>query len=355
MQSLSFTIPEILSLIGLVQCVYLFVHIFFLRGKMLGTVVPSLYFFVLGAAFFFDFAQKELGSFDGYYLLQWASWFYGPPLSVLLVIQFADINKRLLLRDYWVVLLVPICYVLSVLAMKNQPGCGFFDYCEELEPILTITGYMAGAISLLVIFSKKNLFKNIKRQRNGTERYWLIFSLIFMNIFFLTGMMAEITETITVEQSILFRTILGLGFAYIVSTSLLRLYPQTVFAQGKNTGANIEDFSDEDRLVAKKVEDLMTLDKVYQEPTYSRADLARECNVAETVISRIINVYFQKSFPQLLNELRVDDAKTLLKDTDAPVNVICEEVGFNSLPSFNRVFKDITGHSPSVYRKHAKG
>ena len=350
MQNLSFSLPEILALIGLIQCTYLLVHIFFIRWQIKAAALPALYFLVLGAAFFFDFAREEIGDFDAYSLLQWAAWFYGPPLSVLMVIHLADSQKTPAFKDYWIILLIPLCYVLASVSMQNEPGCTFLAYCIEMKPMLTVLGYMAGAISLLVIFSKKNLFNNVRRQRNGKERYWLIFALIFMNIFFLTAMMAQITETITEQQLILFRAILGLGFVYLVSTSLLRLYPKT----SKTGRADDVELNDEEQAIAAKVEDLMNLDKVYQEPTYSRADLARECGVPETTISRIINIYFKKSFPQLLNEKRVEDAKRLLEETDAPVNVVCEEVGFNSLPSFNRVFKDLTGYAPSIYRKSLK-
>ena len=55
-----------------------------------------------------------------------------------------------------------------------------------------------------------------------------------------------------------------------------------------------------------------------------------------------------------MNERRVDDAKRLLVETDAAIKTIAEEVGFNSLPSFNRVFKDLTGYAPSIYRKSLK-
>ena len=109
--------------------------------------------------------------------------------------------------------------------------------------------------------------------------------------------------------------------------------------------------SAQDRSVAKSIDDLMTLDKVYHDPGYSRADLARELDVSEAVISRVINRHYKKSFPQILNECRVEDAKRLLMQTDEPVNVIASEVGFNSTQTFNRVFKDMTGESPSSFRK----
>jgi AraC-like DNA-binding protein len=159
------------------------------------------------------------------------------------------------------------------------------------------------------------------------------------------------------DDIVLVRTVLGLGFVYIVGTSLFRIYPQAVQVEMKSVqqqGVTSAPLSLQERDLALKIEKLMTMDKVYQESTYSRTDLARECNTSETVISRVINEHFGKSLPQLLNEHRIADAKRLLTDTDAPVRVVAEQVGFNSLPSFNRVFKEMTGVAPSQFRKAPK-
>ena len=54
--------------------------------------------------------------------------------------------------------------------------------------------------------------------------------------------------------------------------------------------------------------------------------------------------------PQFLNEFRVKDAQRLLKETDASIQNIFEESGFNSITTFNRVFKELSGDSPTEYR-----
>ena len=135
-----------------------------------------------------------------------------------------------------------------------------------------------------------------------------------------------------------------------MSTSLLRIYPVALFLpyQGKQE----QELSDEDKTLASRIEALLELDKIYHEPTYSRSDLARELGVSEGVVSRIINTHFCKSFPQLLNEHRIEDSKRLLLETKASIRIVSQEVGFNSVPSFNRVFKDVVGQSPSSYRKN---
>lgn len=341
-----------LSLIGLSQCVYLIVYISVRAGLISHAGIPVIYFAILMLAFLMDFGASHLSESISYYgHLRWAFWFLGPPLSVLLIVQFSNKAEDLSPRDFLILLVIPICYGLSYLATNTYTACENIGNCEEMSAFLNATGLMAGAISLLIIFSKKNLFTNVRKQRQGKETYWLVVSLLIMNVCFLSVMLAKLGGVISNEQMIALRTILGLGFVYLVSTSLLRLYPKGSRTRSESSDATL---SQEETVLATKIENLLSYEKVYQEPTYSRLDLSRECNVSEVTISRVINIHFKKSFPQLMNEHRVEDAKRLLEQTNAPVKIIAEDVGFNSLPTFNRVFKDVTGDSPSVFRKLIK-
>jgi AraC-like DNA-binding protein len=261
------------------------------------------------------------------------------------------LNKWPPLKDFWVLLLLPLSFLLSSLTVNTSAECALSDPCDQLKELLNVMGLMAGTISLLVIFSKKGLFKNIKKQKYGVERYWLILALIMLNTLFLGSIFASMTNVLpNGGDAILLRTVFGLGFVYLVSTNLLRIFPPE--GKASSSQAAPESLTTEERALAIKIEKLLDLDKVYQEPTYARSDLARECDASEMLISRVINVHFQKSFPQIMNERRIEDAKRLLSETDAAVKVVSEEVGFNSLPSFNRVFKDLTGESPGQYRKN---
>ena len=72
LENLNFTFPEILSLIGLSQCVYLLVYITWRMKKITVSILPIVYFLILGAAFFFDMAENHIGGIsEYYYYLQW--------------------------------------------------------------------------------------------------------------------------------------------------------------------------------------------------------------------------------------------------------------------------------------------
>ncbi len=355
MNEIQFTIPEILSLMGLTHCVYVIVHMGFRKSGFSQTILPVLYFAMLAGAFFFDAAQSRLsGSAEYYPYWQWFFWFIGPLLSVLLVTQISDLKNIPSLKDYWVLLLLPFSFLLSFAAVNTTHNCTSLALCEPFMDLLNVTGLMAGTISLLLVISKQNLLKKIKTQKFGRERYWLILSLVALNALFLGVMFMQLNGQISAEQTGIIKTILGIGFVYLVSTSFFRIFPKPVAAKITKETIAQDILSDEELKIARKIQSLLDREKIYQEPAYSRTDLAQECGASESVISRIINVHFQKSFPQLMNEYRIEDAKRLLLETNASVKVISGEVGFNSLPSFNRAFKETTDMSPTEYKNTAQ-
>lgn len=196
------------------------------------------------------------------------------------------------------------------------------------------------------------MLEDLYKEKAGKERYWLIFTLVFVNLLFLMTMLMSLTPLLGQADSVLIRTLFGLALVYLAGTSLFRIYPQSLSLVDRSEKG--VELSQAELAMARRIEELLTLDKIYHEPAYGRADLARELEAQETIVSKVINQHFGKSFPQLLNEYRVEDAKQLLRETKASVKVVAEEVGFNSTASFNRVFRDLVGATPSEYREQNK-
>lgn len=57
------------------------------------------------------------------------------------------------------------------------------------------------------------------------------------------------------------------------------------------------------------------------------------------------------TFIEYLNNMRIKEARKLLRETKFSVLTISEKVGFGSISHFNRVFRGISGFSPLLYRK----
>ncbi|MBR2989047.1 MAG: helix-turn-helix domain-containing protein [Clostridia bacterium] len=68
-------------------------------------------------------------------------------------------------------------------------------------------------------------------------------------------------------------------------------------------------------------------------------------------VSRIFSANIKVNFKTLVNQYRCDYAKNLIVTTSKDFADIAYQSGFQSIRSFNRAFKLVTGHSPSHYRK----
>jgi transcriptional regulator GlxA family with amidase domain len=78
--------------------------------------------------------------------------------------------------------------------------------------------------------------------------------------------------------------------------------------------------------------------------------LANICGVSEAHFARSFKEAFGVPPHRYLLTRRIERAKALLRDTDAPIMEIAFQTGWNSLGTFGRVFRDVTGESPSELR-----
>lgn len=69
-----------------------------------------------------------------------------------------------------------------------------------------------------------------------------------------------------------------------------------------------------------------------------------------THINRMLKQTSGKTFNDLLCERRMGEAKKLLINTRMTINEIAKATGFNSVQSFNRVYKSMEGLTPTMYR-----
>ena len=94
------------------------------------------------------------------------------------------------------------------------------------------------------------------------------------------------------------------------------------------------------------------MDRAFAQPLDVPA-LARVAHVSSAHFSRQFRATFGESPHRYLQRRRVERAMELLRETGRPVTEICLDVGFNSLGTFSRTFREIVGVSPVAYRKNA--
>lgn len=79
--------------------------------------------------------------------------------------------------------------------------------------------------------------------------------------------------------------------------------------------------------------------------------LARKFYISPWYLCREFKQYTNSTLVQYINVTRIMNAQRDFMETDKNVTQVSQEVGFSSLTHFNRVFKAVTGTTPSKYRK----
>ncbi len=93
-------------------------------------------------------------------------------------------------------------------------------------------------------------------------------------------------------------------------------------------------------------------DRLYATHGVTIGDLAGQINLPEYKLRTIINRQMgYRNFNQFLNFYRIKEASTrLLEQRELPILTIALDIGFKSLSSFNKAFKDIHEQTPSEFR-----
>ncbi len=95
------------------------------------------------------------------------------------------------------------------------------------------------------------------------------------------------------------------------------------------------------------------LDYINENFSNSELDLAQVSKangVNQRYISDTISEKFQCNFKTYVNQIRINESKRLLKESDLNIGEIAYSVGFSSPGSFNRVFKSLTGMTPTEFQ-----
>ncbi len=80
----------------------------------------------------------------------------------------------------------------------------------------------------------------------------------------------------------------------------------------------------------------------------------KDLGISSHRVIEIFKAVYGMTPKEYMDELRLKEAKRLLKETDEKVIDIAALVGYGGLSTFNRFFKDRVGITPLAYRKQKK-
>ncbi len=270
--------------------------------------------------------------------------------------------------DLWhgLPLVITFVYYSSVYFM---PAAKQMVFLEKIYFEQSIVSYLSIALSLAQTFIYMVLClrllqshtRKIKESFSDLERINLswIRHLVFMFVLIwliVVGLQAFLPEPLLEEK--LDDAVTYFLIALMIFTIGYRgLSQPEIFAEKTGKGKKYEKTGlspQKGKSIKQQLLKLMEEKRPYLDPGLTLAQVAEMMGVPSHQLSQVINESMEQNFYQFINSYRLEEAKRRLDHPDTGDDKLIKiafDSGFNSLPTFNRVFRDLTGESPSQYRK----
>lgn len=234
--------------------------------------------------------------------------------------------------------LIPLIWIGIYLTINSTIKAGLYEVIQLLVMIIYIWLSLA-EIQRGISFNKE------VRQNSKVHLITMFYGLIAIMVFRLLLAVFNIPEELTIQLFYLF-----LGLYWVVLTAFL-INP----THETNESLESEERVNYEEMLKRKLNKLMLSDQVFLDPELTLQKLASMMDLKLNELSSFINTHLEKNFNDYINEYRVKEFKRLVRspDTDAKSTImeLAYQSGFNSKASFNRLFKEYMGVTPTQFKK----
>lgn len=229
-------------------------------------------------------------------------------------------------------------------------------YIDPIENILTIA-LMLLAMYLIwrLVGRYKTYLENTSSAAIDENPTWLrnlVLGLLIAGSCFAGLEFMQTIRDISYNSAFPFQVMMMLFIAWIAIDACWRLtrpFPKQAIDQLPDPQPD-SNHTQASGLNAPEIKTRILSENWHLEPRISIRDLAARLGTNETYLSRTLNRGAGQSFNRFINEIRVDHAKDLLGKSGANILTVAFDSGFNSKATFNRVFKTVTGQTPSQFK-----
>jgi len=215
------------------------------------------------------------------------------------------------------------------------------------------------AIYFYIRKRKKFLLNNYSDSDYITVMWTQKFFIMFFSLFFITVVAYNISPR---TDAWLCPIINATGTAYLVyiivfhSTApyIKRLPTPSNSPEGRELSPRVRGGLpiDQMREICDRITDFLTASGAYINPDFSLSMLAVETGISPRNLSYAFNGYMNKNFFDLINEMRVEEAKkrlTMMKENHYTIEAISDDCGFRSRTSFYAAFRKKEGKTPTQW------
>lgn len=146
---------------------------------------------------------------------------------------------------------------------------------------------------------------------------------------------------------------------YVISSVYLLLFALSQSKNFKSFFLNEQELINKDiiegkDIIQKRIQAYFYDEKLYLDTNLKIKEAAQKIGVNEKTLSEFLMLEYKMSFKDFVNTLRIDEFKSLLKNTENTqysLLGLANESGFKSKATFYRVFKKKEGITPNEYLK----
>lgn len=256
--------------------------------------------------------------------------------------------------QYWLILTVPLIggSGFFYLVITRQEACFASGDCINAKDMMEIYRTVTTSVIFLLLIpliNKKLHTHKKRRSHEWKQQYWLIIILMLYSLLTLLIDLVVLSELIDTANANFIQTMISVSFIYLVMSSIFRVFHKSFAITPLGNGLTTRD-----KELLAQIQTIIDTQHPYRDLQFNRGMLADMLGLTEQHLSKLINTHYKKSFSELMNYHRISEAKALLTQSDKSITEISFDVGFRSITSFNRVFKDHTQLAPSKYRAREK-
>lgn len=255
----------------------------------------------------------------------------------------------------------PLIYLgFAVLGDAHVPIGRHLGVAAGLAILPQLIGVFAGLIDGLIMASYGfYLFRLVMLLRAGSDglssapaetaedwAYWLRGAAAFLGFVLALDLVVTLDFAVTGGSNAPW--IIALGTVPILGAFLW--FGMSLGSFDGNTRCNTVPASSNDEALAQQLETLIAETSIHRDPDLAVGRLARRLGVPVQELSRAINRGRGMNVSQWINKQRIDEAATMLLETDKSISEIHQRCGFLSRSNFYREFQRIHGRNPGEFR-----
>ena len=265
---------------------------------------------------------------------------------------------------YFIPFFIGLVSQVPTLLMPNENQLAYYSQGMTLKLLTLVTFKMTVAMSSLIFMLSllnrrisMNVLPPVKSRKTEylQKVSWFFIGITVMVAFIYSLFYNNYFQLLPLGDSDRIGSLIISGFLYLFGGLVFR-NPQLF--QGESYSMQIVNFfGGREQYYSESLLKLFEVDKIHLDEKLTVKDVATRMGLTSQQLSYLINQYIGISFLDLINSFRVEEVKEKIKKGEHNKKTLLGlalDCGFNSKASFNRVFKEHLGLSPSDYAKKEK-